>query len=406
MKVGWIGLGKLGLPCALVCAGAGHEVHGTDANVTVRDYLASGTIPYEEAGVDEAFARGLNVEWHESIGEVVRASDLVFVAVQTPHAPQYEGCNLTPDSKRDFDYTALESAVRSAVDAVSKPTVIVVVSTVNPGTCSRILNPIFDANPLAQFVYSPAFIAMGTTMADFSSPEMVIAGSSSPLALDLLEELHKSIHDAPFLRLSIIGCEMTKMTYNTFIGFKIVFANLIAEVCEKLGGDADEVTNALAQANHRIISSKYLRAGMGDGGGCHPRDQLALSWLSERLNLSVDLFDFLMRARDGQTSWQAEELISLAEVWGLPIRICGAEYKAESNLTVGSPSRLLMSILGSRAQWQDQSPTEPAIYFVAVNHSKYLDWQWPAGSVVVDPWGFLSPQPGMVLKTPGRRHVP
>lgn len=148
-----------------------------------------------------------------------------------------------------------------------------------------------------------------------------------------------------------------------------------------------------------------MTAGMGDGGGCHPRDQLALSWLSERLDLSVNVFDFLMRARDAQTGWQAEELRSLSDVWGLPIRICGAEYKAESNLTVGSPSRLLMSFLGDQAQWQDEPPTAPGIYFVAVNHSKYLNWQWPAGSIVVDPWGFLKPQEGVILKRPGRRHA-
>lgn len=249
MQIGWVGLGKLGLPCALVCAAAGHKVHGTDANSAIRTFLESGSIPYEEVGVKEALAGGLSVEWHDSIDGVVQASDLVFVAVQTPHAPQFEGCTPTPELKRDFDYSALETAVRSVVAAVSKPTVIVVVSTVNPGTSARILEPIFAANSLAEFVYSPAFIAMGTTMADFSDPEMVIAGSSSASALDMLETVHSSIHDSPFLRMSILGCEMTKMTYNTFIGFKIVFANMIAEVCEKLGGDADEITIALSTQN-------------------------------------------------------------------------------------------------------------------------------------------------------------
>ena len=404
MKVGWVGLGKLGLPCALVMANAGHEVVGTDVNPRVKSYLEQGKIPYEEVGVEEAFGSGLSVGWRDSIRQVVDFADIVFVAVQTPHAPTYEGCSLTPDLPRDFDYRSLVSAVREIAAVCTRDTTVVVVSTVNPGTSAREIEPILERNPHISYVYSPAFIAMGTTMWDFANPEMVIAGSKSDEGLELLRRVHGTIHDAEFVALSIVECEMVKMTYNTFIGLKITFANLVGELCEKLGGDADKVTSTLVKANQRLISGKYLRSGMGDGGGCHPRDQLALSWLAKRLDLSFDLFDALMRARDAHALWQAKLCVEAAELANLPIRVCGREYKAESNLTVGSPSRLLMSLLPPGADWQDGEPSdgEPAVYFIGVDHARYREWKWPHGSVVLDPWGVVPQQEGVIVDRIGR----
>lgn len=405
MNVGWIGLGKLGLPCALVMAKAGHKVCGTDANAEVARYLSEGQIPYREEGVAEAFQEGHSVDWKDSVADVLTESEIVFVAVQTPHAPEYEGCNKTPETSRDFDYSYLATAVREIAKQVVTDTTVVVVSTVNPGTSSRIVEPILRQNPLIRYVYSPAFIAMGTTMSDFSEPEMVIAGTHDDVAFNNLSEIHKSIHNSPIVRLGITSCELVKMSYNTFIGMKIVFANSIGEISEKIGADADEVTQALSFATQRILSPKYLRAGMGDGGGCHPRDQLALSWLAERLDLSVDLFGFLMAARDAQEGWHAELCLDAANLTGLPIRICGREFKAETNLTTGSPSRLLMSLLEGSATWQDEhpDPDSPAVFFVGVNHARYVDWEWPRGSVVIDPWGYIPDQSGVVVRRLGRQ---
>jgi len=385
-------------------ARAGHDVIGTDANGLVETYIRDGSIPYEEVGVEETFRAGISIGWRDSIQDVVNESEIVFVATQTPHAPSYEGCLPTPEIPRDFDYRFLVNAIREVSAVCGKTTTVVVVSTVNPGTSSREIEPVVSQNPNVQYVYSPAFIAMGTTMSDFSNPEMVIAGSSSDEAMGKLRDLHSSIHDAEFVPLSVLECEMVKMTYNTFIGMKITFANLVGEMCERLGGDADNVTGALARANQRIISSKYLKAGMGDGGGCHPRDQLALSWLARRLDLSFDLFGSLMLARDAHARWQATLCVEAAELSGLPIRVCGREYKAESNLTVGSPSRLLMSFLPESAAWQDSEPvnSEPAVFFIGVDHAKYGQWNWPRGSVVLDPWGVVPYQEGVVIDHIGR----
>ena len=153
----------------------------------------------------------------------------------------------------------------------------------------------------------------------------------------------------------------------------------------------------------RLISAKYMKAGLGDGGGCHPRDQLALSWLAERTKLSSDIFGWLMRTRDDQTAWIASLGTDASETTGLPIYVLGAEYKPNTNLTIGSPSRLLMSFLPEKASWADESNlVESAVYIIGVNHSRYINVQFPTGSYVIDPWGFIPDQDGVIVRRIGR----
>jgi UDPglucose 6-dehydrogenase len=114
------------------------------------------------------------------------------------------------------------------------------------------------------------------------------------------------------------------------------------EICEKTGADVDDLVDALSLASDRVISSAYLRGGMGDGGGCHPRDNIALSFLARELDLSYDLFEALMVARERQTEW-------LADLVGEgPLEVLGKAYKPETNLTVGSPALLLAALLEER----------------------------------------------------------
>ena len=402
MRIGWIGLGKLGLPCALVQAKAGLQVCGTDINGSIESFLKSGKIPYQEEGVEEALASGVTVSWFPSIAEVVQNSDVVYVAAQTPHSPDYEGCTPTPSDSKDFEYGFLVSAVESVVNSANHPITLIVVSTVLPGTCDRELVPMISTNKNINFVYSPAFIAMGTTMQDFSNPEMVLVGTDSDDAYQVVSQIVKKIHNKPVVRISVVECEMVKMSYNTFIGMKIVFANAIGELCEKIGGNADNIIDTLSLATDRIISSKYLRPGLGDGWGCHPRDQLALSWLAKRVSLSEDIFGWLMRTRDNQTNWIASVATDAAAITGLPIRVLGREYKPNTNLTIGSPSRLLMAFLPPDSDWSDESIEEPAVYVIGVKHDRYQDLQFPLGSYVIDPWGFIKHQDGVVVRRIGR----
>lgn len=344
------------------------------------------------------------VEWRPTIRDVLRESDIVFVAVQTPHAPDYEGVTRTPAQRRDFDYTFLQTAVTEIAREAVQPVTLVIVSTVLPGTMRRVVSPRTSRNPNIDVLYSPAFIAMGTAARDWRSPALVIAGGESETAFQELAKAHRAMHETPLTRMSIESAELCKVLYNTFIGMKIVFANMVMELAHKTGADCDDITNALGKATDRIISPKYLRGGMGDGGGCHPRDNIALSWLAQRLDLSVDLFDVLMRARDAQAEWLGSLAVSLAQVTNLPIRICGRSFKKNTNLEVGSPSRLLANLMkwDDATVWQESAPKVPAAFIIGVNHDRYADWHWPPGSVVLDPWGFIPDQPGVQVIRIGR----
>jgi UDPglucose 6-dehydrogenase len=118
------------------------------------------------------------------------------------------------------------------------------------------------------------------------------------------------------------------------------------ELCEKTGADVDDLVDALSLADRRILSTAYLRGGMGDGGGCHPRDNIALSWLAREVGLSYDLFSALMECRERQTEWLANlTLDSMALHPSGELEVMGKAYKPETNLTVGSPAALLGNIL-------------------------------------------------------------
>jgi UDPglucose 6-dehydrogenase len=294
---------------------------------------------------------------------------------------------------------------------------LVVISTVLPGTMRSDVIP--ELEPVLnriKFCYNPFFIAMGTTIADYLNPEFILLGELEPGDGDEVIDLYAKVHSAQVRRMQIESAELTKVAYNTFIGFKIVFANTLAEIVQKRGGNVDEVTQALSSADNRLISGKYLSAGMADGGGCHPRDQIAMSWLSQDAELSSDIFGFLAHARDAQTKRQAELLIQTSQKYQLPICLLGIAYKPDVNLSVGSPGLLLASFLKQKGVdysvfdpycLPDSSlPKLPHVFFVSTNHTSFKSIDLPQGSVVVDPWkSGVTEKDHLIFVKPGRMKV-
>lgn len=346
MNIGFMGLGKLGLPCALAAEAAGHTVMGWDPSYDVSQILRQKVLPYKEADA-QALLMSSKISLVEP-EELSRWADIIFVAVQTPHQPEYEGTTRLPETRADFDYGYLADAVL----AVKQAKLVAVISTVLPGTMHRFdqLGYLHEsgAGP-DRLLYNPYFIAMGTTIPDFRDPEFVLVGTDGAPP-GPLEEFYSTIHSKPIFVTTIRTAELTKVAYNTFIGLKIAFANTMMEICEKTGADVDDLVDALSLADRRVISPAYLRGGMGDGGGCHPRDNIALSWLARELDLSYDLFEALMVCREKQTEWLADLLVTEQNMTAefKPIEILGKAYKPETALTVGSPATLLANILTER----------------------------------------------------------
>lgn len=396
-KIGFVGLGKLGLPCALSIENKGHQVVGYDINQDIKEYIKDKVVPYEEEGVPELLKK-TKIKVLNSIKEVIKNSDIVFVPIQTPHKEQFEGITRLPKEREDFDYSYLRLGVKEISQEclkLKKDIVLVIISTVLPGTIEREIKPLL--NKYTHLVYNPFFIAMGTTIKDFENPEFVLIGFDNDLyGVNNLKLFYKTIHNKPCFITSIINAELIKMVYNTYISSKIAYINTIMEICEKMGADVDVVSDALSLATDRIISSKYLRGGMGDGGSCHPRDNIALSWLARELDLSYDYFEQMMIAREKQTEWLVIRLLIKKRETNLPIVICGISFKKNINLTIGSPVLLLTKILnGFDVKYEiydpivypsQKFPNKKAIYFIGMNHSCFDNLKFPEGSVVIDPW--------------------
>lgn len=410
MRIGLVGLGKLGMPVALAMSLKGHDVMGYDSDAA---RMQKEHFPHRERGPKgelsiEPLLQKSDLRFG-SLAEVVQHSEIVFVAVQTPHDPLYEGVTRLPAARVDFDYRFLRAAIgdlAKEIEKVGQDKVVIVISTVLPGTTAREILP--RINPHVKLCYNPFFIAMGTTIDDFTNPEFVLFGVRDESAAKKAQEFYRSMHDKPFYRTTIENAELIKVAYNTFISMKICYANTLLEICHKVPGcDVDEVCNALSLATERLMSPRYLRGGMGDGGGCHPRDNIALSWLAQKLKMSYDWFEHLMICRERQTEWLASLVEEHHQRRGYDhkrVGIYGRAFKAGTNLTVGSPATLLGNILRERGfdidfydPHVDEGPCPfdwPGVYFVATKHSEFADpgWRYPRGSVVIDPWRFVPPQ--------------
>jgi UDPglucose 6-dehydrogenase len=321
-NVGFIGLGKLGLPCA--------EVMSKHYSVT---------------GYDIYPKTSSSVTISETLEGAVKNKDIIFVAVQTPHDPMYDGSQpITHLPNKDFDYSIVNSVLEDINQHVTSDQLVVLISTVLPGTTRReLIHNITNA----RFIYNPYLIAMGSVEWDMVNPEMVIIGTEdgsltgdAQLLTDFYEPL---MENNPRHAIGTWDeAEAIKIFYNTFISAKIGLVNMIQDVAMKNGNmNVDVVTDALINSPIRIVSGKYMKAGMGDAGPCHPRDNIALRYLAEKLDLGYDIFDTIMHAREKQAENMALFLIDLQKEHSLPIVIHGKAYKPNIDMIDGSYSLLV-----------------------------------------------------------------
>lgn len=405
MNIGILGAGKLGTPVGLAIESKGHDVTLYDTNPHVAQYLYERKWPFQEEGL-QPLLDNTQIKVAGSVGELVTNTDLIFVAIQTPHHPKYEGSTPIPNDRRDFDYTHLEAALRdvskSCGDLAVKRTVAVI-STCLPGTYEARLKPLVGDN--VNYVYTPQFIAMGNVVADYLNPEFNLIGVEDVQAADQLELFYATINDAPNLRTDITTAEAIKVSYNTFITMKTVLGNTWGELCDKLGANVDDVFKAWSLSTKRLLSPSYLRAGVGDGGGCHPRDNIALSWVAEQCDLSHNLFEDLMASREAHMEWLAKLAFDASQKSGLPLTILGRSFKPETNIETGSPAVLASNILKDHgvlhAHVEDVEELRPGVYLIGTAHKRYATYKFPKGSIVIDPHRLIPDQDGVIIKRIG-----
>lgn len=402
-----VGLGKLGLPVALAIEYRGHEVFGYDVNPEVKTYLEKGFIPFREEGLDPLL-RDNHIKWCESVAEVVENSDIVFLAIQTPHLPEYEGSDVLPDDRRDFSYDYLKSGLAEVAKACAEckqETVVAVISTCLPGTFERELKPLL--NEYTKYAYVPQFIAMGTVLEDYLNPEFDLLGVVDENAARIVEDFYATINDAPIVRTDVTTAEGAKVLYNCWLTAKTVIANTAGELSERLGMDFDAIKKTWDLSTRRIISPRYMSAGVGDGGSCHGRDNIAMSWLAGEAGMSHNFWEDLMLAREEHAAWHAELAVGVAAEKELPLILLGRAFKPETDIETGSAAILMANILirsGERfLHVNDLDHLVPAVYFIATKNERYGGYRFPAGSVVLDPFGFIKDQEGVEVRRLGRR---
>lgn len=399
-KIGFIGIGKLGLDCAEVMAEK-HDVWGYDIYPRTSDTV-------KVVGIEELVD---NAEW-------------IFIAVPTPHAEGYDGS--VPSSHmepRDFGHDAVIDAINKVNAYAKTQKKVVLISTVLPGTTRTKFIPLLDKKHL--FLYNPYLIAMGSVKWDMANPEMVIIGtedgSLTGVAGELIALYQTIMQNDPRYEVGTWDeCEAIKIFYNTYISAKVGIVNMIQDFAMKIGNiNVDVVTNALARSTMRLQGPKYMTAGMGDAGACHPRDNIALRWLAEEYDIGYDLFDTIMHAREIQAKNLAKFLVDQALEHKLPVVIHGKAYKPDVEYCIGSYSTLVgyyVEELGLNVSYvdplaDDQSQVvkavdHPAVYLWA--HNRKITYEYTGeqqdtqayceiapGSIIVDPWRKLQSSNGI-----------
>ena len=396
MNIGFIGLGKLGLDCAEVFAER-YSVSGYDI------------YPRTSALVDIC----------ATPQQLVESSDWIFIAVPTPHAEGYDGS--VPSSHmepRDFGHDAVKEAIGYINAYANNSKRVVLISTVLPGTTRRHFATMLDEEH--QFLYNPYLIAMGSVKWDFANPEMVMIGTESgdPDETQDLIELYRPLmkNNPRYVTGTWDECEATKIFYNTFISAKVGLANMIQDFAMRIGNiNVDVVTDALAQSTMRIMGPKYMTAGMGDAGACHPRDNIALRWLAQEYDIGYDLFDTIMHAREIQAKNLAKYLFDTATNSNrqMQIVIHGKAYKPDVSYCIGSYSTLIghyVKELGVEVRYVDPLADDPedvidqistpGVILMAHNRSVTYGYtgdvrddsfycKIPVNSIIVDPWRHL-----------------
>ena len=365
MRISFIGLGKLGMPCAEALAKKGY----TDI-----------------AGYDVLQKHSDLVDIKSSLADAIKNRDVVFIATPTPHEEGYDGREPTSHKQpKDFNYDEVKKVLTECNNLMNDEQVVVLISTVLPGTIRREFDPIMTN---VKLIYNPYLIAMGTVGYDMINPEMIMIGTKkgveeTAVKAGWLKNLYRDIcENDPRIEFGTWEeVEAMKIFYNTFISNKIALVNMMQDVANKLGHmNVDKVTQALAKSTKRIVSPAYMKAGMGDGGACHPRYNIALRWLAKELDLGYDMFETIMTAREKQAENMAKEILTHGE----NVFFTSDSYKPGTDLVDGSYSLLVQYYVRKHGGQIVNGIDTPVQVIVRVHETDQVSAD--DKTIIFDPW--------------------
>ncbi len=344
MKITMIGAGYVGLVSGVCFADFGHDVVCLDKDESKIDALMQGRIPIFEPGLDQLVASNVasgRLTFTTDLVAAVANSDVIFIAVGTP--------SRRGDGHADLSY--VHAAAREIAENLKGFTVIVTKSTVPVGTGDEVERIIRETNPEADFavVSNPEFLREGAAIEDFKRPDRIVIGLSGDdaRARDVMTEVYRPLYlnQSPLVFTSRRTSELIKYAGNAFLAMKITFINEMADLCERVGANVQDVARGIGLDGR--IGSKFLHAGPGYGGSCFPKDTLALVKTAQDYDSPVRLVETTVAVNDNRKRAMGRKVIAAAggDVRGRKIAILGLTFKPNTDDMRDSPAIVVVQTL-------------------------------------------------------------
>jgi UDPglucose 6-dehydrogenase len=342
MRIVMVGTGYVGLVSGTCFAEFGHTVVCVDLDASKVERLRKGIIPIYEPGLDTLVATNVaqgRLSFTTDLAPEVATADAVFLAVGTP--------TRRGDGHADLSY--VYAAAEQVAKALKKYCVIVTKSTVPVGTGAEIEKRVRATAPTADFdvASNPEFLREGAAIEDFMRPDRVVVGTTSERARDVMRELYRplSLRDAPLLFTSRESAEVIKYAANAFLSVKISFINEMADLCEKVGANVQDVAKGIGMDNR--IGSKFLNPGPGYGGSCFPKDTLALVKTGEDHQVPLRIVSAAINVNDTRKAEMAARAIEMlgGSANGKVVAMLGLAFKPNTDDMRDAPSLTVIPAL-------------------------------------------------------------
>lgn len=339
-----IGSGYVGLVSGACFSEFGVDVVCVDKDLSKIERLSQGEIPIFEPGLDSLVAKNAEagrLQFTQDLASAVRSADAVFIAVGTP--------SRRGDGAADLSY--VYAAAEEIAHAIDGYTVVVTKSTVPVGTGRKVAEVIRNANPTADFdvASNPEFLREGAAIADFMRPDRVVIGTESERAAKVLRALYRPLYliETPVVVTSLETAEITKYAANSFLATKISFINEVADLCEQVGANVQDVAHAIGLDGR--IGRKFLHAGPGYGGSCFPKDTKAFVTTADALGAPQSIVDSVVKLNDARKRKMADKIIAAAggSVAGKTVGVLGLTFKPNTDDMRDAPSLDIIPALQS-----------------------------------------------------------
>ncbi len=342
MKIAMIGSGYVGLVSGACFADFGHDVVCVDKDPGKIDRLNSGVMPIYEPGLEALVKTNVDagrLSFSTDLEASVRGCEAVFIAVGTP--------SRRGDGHADLSYVYAAAAELAA--SIEPKTVVVTKSTVPVGTGDEVERIIREANPALEFavVSNPEFLREGAAIGDFKRPDRIVVGSDDEWARDVMRAVYRPLflNESPILFTSRRSSELIKYAANAFLATKITFINEMADLCEKLGADVQDVSRGIGLDNR--IGSKFLHAGPGYGGSCFPKDTLALLKTAQDNDTPVRIVEAVVQANDLRKRAMGRKIVNAlgGDARGKKVALLGLTFKPNTDDMRDAPSIAIVQTL-------------------------------------------------------------